>query len=198
MGVFFLLILLPLDTSKGKLLRKLFYWFLLFPTSSEKKYTMLNLNTKTLWMCKLQNSKPFSLCQCKLPKVQRIKYTLSCLTMIEHVPVLLKSAAGSLSNPPKAERGFFKWAWEKESDPHPNLSLSPLAPSFENSRLAVSNHLTQGHGAGKSKTYLCSVKCSIFQKFLRKLHGNFNKHFCSAHWGLSIPPTHFWSYCINV
>lgn len=26
------LILFPLDTSKGKLLRKLFYWFLLFPT----------------------------------------------------------------------------------------------------------------------------------------------------------------------
>lgn len=35
-GVFFPLILLPLDTSKGKLLRKLFCWFLLFPTSSEK------------------------------------------------------------------------------------------------------------------------------------------------------------------
>lgn len=80
--------------------------FLLVPIVSYfkwKKYIMLNLNTKTLWMCKLQNSKPFSLCQCKPPKEQRIKYTLSSLTMIEHVPVL-KSAAGSRSNPPKQSR----------------------------------------------------------------------------------------------
>lgn len=70
-----------------------------------KRYIMLNLNTKTLWMCKLQNSKPFSLCQCKPPKEQRIKYTLSSLTMIEHVPVL-KSAAGSCSNPPKQSTAF--------------------------------------------------------------------------------------------
>lgn len=79
-----------------------------------KKYMMLNLNTKTLWMCKLQNSKPFSLCQCKLPKVQRIKYTLSSLAMIEHVPVLLKSAAGSLSNSPKQSRAFSNGHEKKE------------------------------------------------------------------------------------
>lgn len=66
---------------------------------------MLNLNTKTLWMCKLQNSKPFSVCQCKPPKEQRIKYPLSSLTMIGHVPVL-KSAAGSHSNTPKQSRAF--------------------------------------------------------------------------------------------
>lgn len=31
----------------------------------KKKDMMLHLKTKTLWMCKLQNSKPFRLCQCK-------------------------------------------------------------------------------------------------------------------------------------
>lgn len=139
--------------------------FLLVPIVSYfkwKKYMMLNLNTKTLWMCKLQNSKPFSLCQCKPPKVQRIKYTLSSLTMIEHVPVLLKSVAGSLSNPPKAEWRFFKWAWEKEGDPRPNLSPGPLALSFENSHLAGSNHLTlKDPGQEKVKLPLLSEMLHI-------------------------------------
>lgn len=83
-------------------------------------------------MGKLQNSKPFSLCQCKPPKVQRIKYTLSSLAVIEHVPVL-KSAAGSLSNPPK-QSGAFTNGYERNMEIFIQISVSALlALSFENS-----------------------------------------------------------------
>lgn len=93
-----------------------------------KKCIMLNLNTKTLWMCKLQNSKSFSLCQCKPPKEQRIKYTLSSLTMIEHVPVL-KSAAGSHSNPSKQSRAFSN-KHEKKRDILTQISAPALLVSY--------------------------------------------------------------------
>lgn len=130
--------------------------FLLVPIVSYfkwKKYIMLNLNTKTLWMCKLQNSKPFSLCQCKPPKEQRIKYTLSSLTMIEHVPVL-KSAEGSRSNTPKQSRAFSN-EHEKKRDILIQISAQPFCSLlWKLSPCCFKPPPSQRHGAEKNKTYL--------------------------------------------